>query len=106
MAEPVLTHLNLEPSRYSPQPDGKNGTGWFAGANWEYSLVGHEFSESRAVLELRGIAGFKAENWLFSMNPVFDWNMSQGYRDIDPEFTASFKLTHKIIDGLYGGIEY
>jgi hypothetical protein len=88
------------------QPGGNDNTGWFAGTNWEYSLGGHEFSQSRAVLELRVIAGYKAGDWLFSMNPVFDWNMSEGYRDIDPDFTASFKLTHKIVDGLFGGIEY
>ena len=27
-------------------------------------------------------------------------------RGIGPEFTASFKLTHKVIEGLFAGIEY
>ncbi len=56
------------------QPDEKSG-GWFAGSNWEYSLVGRQFSQSREVLELRSIGGYKGEDWLLAINPIFDWNL-------------------------------
>ena len=85
--------------------DEKDG-GFFAGMNWEYSAVGYRFSESPEVLELRGIMGWRNEDWLFAVNPVWDWNVSPNFFSIDPEFTASFKLTHKVIEGLFAGIEY
>jgi len=85
--------------------DEKDG-GFFAGMNWEYSTVGYRFSESPEVLELRGIMGWRNEDWLFAVNPVWDWNVSPNFFSIDPEFTASFKLTHKVVEGLFAGIEY
>jgi hypothetical protein len=33
-------------------------------------------------------------------------NVSPDYFSIDPDFTASFKLTHEVIKGLFAGIEY
>src|SRR5271165_3489724 len=84
------------------QIDEKTG-GWFAGMNWEYSTEGRQFSQSPRVLELRGIMGWKNEDWLFAVNPVWDWNLSTGYASFDADFTASFKLTHKVIEGLSAG---
>ncbi len=87
------------------QIDEKTG-GWFAGMNWEYSTQGRQFSQSPQVLELRGIIGWKNEDWLFAVNPVWDWNLSTGYLSFDADFTASLKITHKVIEGLSAGIEY
>jgi hypothetical protein len=80
--------------------------GWFAGTNWEYSRVGQRFSQSQSVLELRTIAGYKADDWIFVINPVFDWSLSNGLASPDPDFTASFKFTHKVAEGLSAGVEY
>ncbi len=84
----------------------EENNGWFAGANWEYSTVSRRFLQAMDELELRTIFGYKTENWIFVANPVFDWDVGGGIASSNPEFTASFKFTHKVVEGLAAGIEY
>ncbi len=91
--------------KWLPLHPDENG-GWFGGANWELATVPPRFEQAKDVLELRGIVGYKADDWIFVVNPVFDWNLGNGLGSPDPEFTASFKYTHKVVEGLSAGIEY
>ncbi len=37
---------------------------------------------------------------------MWDWNLSTGYLSFDADFTASFKVSHKVFEGLSAGVEY
>src|SRR5258706_14643891 len=80
--------------------------GFFSGANVEDSRVGRRFSESRNGLELRLMDGYHAGDWLIVANPVFDWDLSDGLESGDPNFSASLKVTRKVMEGVAAGIEY
>ena len=86
------------------QPD--DNSGYFAGANIEYGIIVHRFSQSSETLELRLIDGYRSENWLVAFNPIFDWNLSNGIASGDPDLTAALKVTYKIMDGVRAGVEY
>ncbi len=83
-----------------------DGTGFFAGANIEYANVGQRFSQSSETVELRLIDGYVNRNWLIAVNPIFDWNLSNGIASGAPDFTAALKVTYKIMEGVRAGVEY
>jgi hypothetical protein len=80
--------------------------GFFAGANVEYSVVGRRFAQSPEGLELRLFDGYRSKDWLIAVNPIFDWDFTGEAAGIDPEFTAAFKITRKVAEGISVGIEY
>ncbi len=92
-------------AKWLPIQPEENG-GFFSGANVEFSTVGPRFSQSRNVLELRLMDGYRAGDWLIVANPVFDWNLSDGLASGNPDFTASLKVTRKIFEGISAGFEY
>ena len=55
-----------------------------------------------ALAELPAHAG----DWLIVANPVFDWDLSDGLESCDPNFSASLKVTRKVMEGVAAGIEY
>lgn len=48
------------------------GATWFYGANYELSSYNLRLSQSKLVLELRGIVGWRNEDWLVSVNPILN----------------------------------
>jgi hypothetical protein len=90
--------------KWIPVHPEDNG-GFFAGANVEFSEVGERFASPQG-LELRGIGGYVSKDWLIAVNPIFDWGFSGYEAGGDPEFTAAFKVTRKVAEGISAGIEY
>ncbi len=91
--------------KWLPVHPEDNG-GLFSGANVEYSVVGERFSQSPDGLELRLIDGYRSKDWLIAVNPIFDWGLSGDAASGDPEFTAAFKITRRVAEGISAGIEY
>jgi hypothetical protein len=79
--------------------------GWYAGANLELSNVRVKFSESRYGSELRLIGGYRNKDWLIGYNPIFEWNLSPGYRG-SPELMHAWKLARRVADRVALGGEY
>ena len=80
--------------------------GWFAGANGELSRLAQRYSESRNSFELRTIVGYRANDWLLAVNPVFGWNLSSGYRSGTPDLSLGVKATRKVSEKVSIGAEY
>jgi hypothetical protein len=86
------------------QPEQFNG--WFAGTNLELARNSPPFSESRLGLEVRNIVGWKNHDWLLAVNPIFGWNLSEGYRNKSPDFTLATKVSRQVHEGIALGLEY
>jgi len=92
--------------KWLPLHGDDGAPGWFAGANGEYSRLAQKYSESRESFELRTIGGYRASSWLLAVNPVFGWNLSQGYRSGTPDFSLGVKATHNVGEKTAVGLEY
>jgi len=85
--------------------DEKTG-GPYLGVNGEISNVSYRFSQSRVSSELRFIAGYRSEDWLFGVNPIFSWGLSPGQRESNPEFETAWKAARRVLPGISLGMEY
>lgn len=85
--------------------DEKSG-GAYLGVNGEISNVSHKFSKSRVSTELRFIAGFRSEEWLLGVNPIFGWALSPGQREGNPEVDMAWKASRRVLPGISLGAEY
>jgi hypothetical protein len=92
--------------KWLPVRPKEDETGWFLGANTELSNVDRKFSQSRWSTELRPIAGYKGKDWLFSLNPILDWDLSDGLQSWEPTIVPSVKLSKEVAKGLSIGAEY
>jgi hypothetical protein len=92
--------------KWLPVRPPEDGAGWFMGANSELSRVGYKFSESRWTTELRPILGYKGKDWLFAVNPILDWDLSDGLQSWEPTFVPSVKLNREVLKGISLGGEY
>jgi hypothetical protein len=79
--------------------------GWFFGANGELSRLQQRYSESQNSFELRLMGGHRSRDWLVTVNPVFGWDLSPGYRGQPPEFSLSFKVARTVTEELALGVE-
>jgi hypothetical protein len=80
--------------------------GWFAGENLEWGDLEQRFSESRQVIELRTILGYRNDDWLVAFNPILDVDASPGFAHGDPDFNIGLKVSRKAAEGLLLGVEY
>lgn len=80
--------------------------GWFAGINWELSMVGKRFEAARNGMEFRPILGYRDPHWLAVVNPVLTYDLTQGYREGGLGFSPSVKLARTVAPGFAAGIEY
>jgi len=85
------------------QPD--DNSGWFSGVNLEVGQVKSQFSESIRSTELRTILGWKNNDWLVAVNPIFGWDISTGYTHGSPDFTLATKVTRKVSESVALGVE-
>jgi hypothetical protein len=92
--------------KWLPVHGAEGEGGWFAGANGELSRLEQKFSSSRDSFELRVMGGYRAQEWLLAVNPVFGWSLSSGYRSSTPDFSLGIKATRKIAAGIALGGEY
>jgi hypothetical protein len=83
----------------------KGGAGWYAGANIELDRLNKSFSESPWSTELRVMGGYRAQRWLLGFNPIFDWNLSPGFRG-SPDVTLTYKAVYEIVENWSFGAEY
>ena len=79
--------------------------GWFLGANGEFSRLQRKYSESPTTAELRIMMGHRSPEWLFAVNPVFGFNLSEGFSHT-PEFELGVKVARSISERLALGLEY
>ena len=96
-AKARLKWLPIQPDAYS---------GWFGGINLELGQVKARFSESVRSTEVRTIMGWKNNDWLFAVNPIFGWELSPGYTHGSPDFTLATKVTRKVSPSVSMGVEY
>ena len=92
--------------KWLPLQPGEDGTGWFAGLNWEYAMLNRNFETATRTLELRPIIGWHGRDWLLAANPVVDWNLNGVERSGRPDFNPSFKAARTVAEGIALGIEY
>ena len=88
--------------------DEKSG-GWFAGANGELSNISSKFEASRHNFELRIMGGYRNQDWLFAVNPVFGWALSSSQevpKTRNPQFELGYKVARTVADGIALGVEY
>jgi hypothetical protein len=87
----------------------QNGTGWFAGANLELSDTSQEFAAARYSAELRTMIGYRTDDWLLAVNPVFGSTLSHSQESVqprNPDFSLGYKVARKVADGVDLGLEY
>jgi hypothetical protein len=92
--------------KWLPIRGDDNTGGPFLGANVELARQQQKFSESRTTSELRIMMGYRSEEWLFAMNPVFGWNLSDEPKSGTPDFSLDFKVSKKVSDTVALGLEY
>ena len=65
-----------------------------------------QFSESRTSFELRLIGGWRNEDWLLALNPVFGWNLSDGLRSSTADVSFGAKAARTVAKDLALGFEF
>ncbi|MBV9891545.1 MAG: hypothetical protein JO090_11755 [Rhizobacter sp.] len=92
--------------KWLPVRPGEDGRGAFMGANLELSRLEHRFADSRTGAELRLIGGWRDERWLLAVNPVFEWNLSDGQGSATPEVSLGVKVARSVAGDVSLGLEY
>lgn len=92
--------------KYLPIQPGKDGLGWYAGANMELSRVDRRFSQSEWSSELRPIIGYKTTDWHVAFNPILDWDLSGPTASAEPTFVPSLKVMRNLDKNIAVGVEY
>jgi hypothetical protein len=92
--------------KWLPLRPEEGATGWFAGANGELSRLNKQFSQSRSSFELRLMGGWHSPQWLFALNPVFGWDLSDGMRSTRADLSVGAKVARTVASGIAAGFEY
>lgn len=80
--------------------------GFFGGVNFELSQVKPQFAQSAKSLEMRNIFGWKNNEWLLAINPIFGWDLSPGFQHHSPDFTVATKISRSFSQAVAMGFEY
>lgn len=86
--------------KWLPVKPREDESGWSFGTNFELSDMNKVFSESRYAAEVRTIGGYRAQHWLIGVNPIFDWDLSPGYRNGGPDLILAWKAAHDVASGI------
>ena len=78
--------------------------GFFAGMNFELGQVQQKYSESPRGGEVRNILGWRTTNWLFVVNPIFEFDASPGFSHV-PSLEIATKINRKVSESLSIGWE-
>jgi len=79
---------------------------FFYGLNFELSDVRPAFEQTQNQLEVRGMLGWRTQDWLVAINPVTDVPLKPGARTGGPSIAPAFKVGRRVADGVSTGIEY
>jgi len=82
------------------------GEGAFAGINMDWGQLKPEFELNKRFYELRYIFGWKDEDWLVSLNPIFKWTLPSGTVEHSPEYTMALKGSYRLTATSRYGLEY
>ena len=91
--------------KWMPLRPPEEGSGAFAGINWELSFVERRFVEARRTMEIRPIIGRRSEAWLLSFNPIIDTDLA-GAQKGRLTFAPAFKLARMLSRERSLGAEY
>jgi hypothetical protein len=91
--------------KWLPVKPADDEAGWFFGANGELARLKKRFSESRTSAELRIMGGWRNRDWLFALNPVFGWNLSDGLRSGNADLSLGTKIARTLARDVAVGIE-
>jgi hypothetical protein len=77
---------------------------WRLGANVELAVLPAAYDRDRWGFELRPIAAWEDEHWLFALNPIVDVSLAgPGWSDgpsFEPAFMAKYKIAGKVALGI------
>ncbi len=82
------------------------GEGAFAGINMDWGQLKPEFELNKRFYELRYIFGWKDEDWLVSLNPIFKWTLPSGTVEHSPEYTMALNGSYRLTATSRYGLEY
>ena len=91
--------------KWMPLRPAAGGAGYFAGVNAELSFLQQRFDEARRSVEIRPIVGYRNERWLFSFNPVVEFDLAGEERRV-VFFSPAAKLSRDIGNQTALGLEY
>lgn len=92
--------------KWLPIREPEDGSGWFAGANLELSLLQRRFEQGRWSTELRLIAGYRDPNWLVAVNVIPSWVLGKPTRNAAPDLNIDLKVSRTVAKGIALGAEY
>jgi hypothetical protein len=92
--------------KWLPVKPADGESGWFFGANGELARMQKQFSESRTSAELRIMSGWRNADWLFALNPVLGWDLSDGMRSATAELSLGAKVARTVAKDVALGVEY
>ena len=72
--------------------------GFFAGVNLEYSQISQRFAASPRAGEMRNILGWRNDDWMLAINPIFGFAYSPGVAHT-PGLEIATKITRKVREG-------
>jgi hypothetical protein len=79
---------------------------WRLGVNLEVSLLPQKFEAGRWGTEVRPIAAFEDEHWLFAVNPIIDTALAGPGSADGPSFEPAMMAKIKIEGSVALGLEY
>jgi hypothetical protein len=97
-----LNGLRVRLKYIAPRQDDER---MFYGMNVEVGRNSYRTSESISGMELRPIVGYRDASWLLSFNPILNMELAANVSR-QPQFEPALKATHKVVDGVRGGLEY
>ncbi len=80
--------------------------GVFLGFNGEFAVFAQRFAVDNRGIEMRGIAGYDAERYRLTINPVLCWGLGSRVEDHAPEFALSGKALYKHTERMGFGVEF
>ena len=78
---------------------------FFWGMNVEAGYTSRRVSETYVNTELRPILGWRADKWIFAVNPIIDVALS-GDASHAPAFAPALKIARTVTEGVQFGIEH
>jgi hypothetical protein len=78
---------------------------WRLGVNLELSLLPDTYDHNRWGSELRPIASWESEQWLFAINPIFDQSLAGSDASLGPSFEPALKAA-RTLGPVALGLEY
>lgn len=79
--------------------------GFFYGFNSEYDINAKRYVNDPRSIEFRGIVGYDAEHFRFTVNPHLIWGYGRAGMDHRPDFNVDWKLLHKLRKDYAWGVE-